>query len=136
MNTNKDIDKKALAEELREAFDIVSPFIEKHTALVCLDCESVCCKDKHGRYDENDLVFLRALGVEIPPDIPDMEESDGCRYMTEKGCSLERWMRPYRCTFFFCDALLKSLEEDNPKLYRTFMEYFKHMVSTRKKLLD
>ena len=133
---SKATDKKQLAEELRDAFDIVSPFIEKHTAIVCPDCESVCCKDKHGRYDENDLVFLRALGVDIPPDISEKEETDGCRYMTEKGCSLDRWMRPYRCTFFFCDALLKSLEDDNPKLYRAFMEYFKHMVSIRKKLLD
>ena len=129
-------DKKKLAEELREAFDMVSPFMEKHTAIVCPDCESVCCKDKHGRYDENDLVFLRALDVDIPSDTSEREETDGCRYMTEKGCSLERWMRPYRCTFFFCDALLKSLEEDNSKLYRAFMAYFEHMVSLRRKLLD
>ena len=129
-------DKKKLAEELREAFDMVSPFMEKHTAIVCPDCESVCCKGKHGRYDENDLVFLRALDVDIPSDTSCREEEDGCRYMTEKGCSLERWMRPYRCTFFFCDALLKSLEDDNSKLYRAFMAYFEHMVSLRRKLLD
>jgi hypothetical protein len=135
MKTNNE-SKKGLAEELREAFDTVSPFIEKHTAIVCPDCENVCCKDKHGRYDKNDLVFLRALGVDIPADALEREEMDGCRYMTEKGCSLERWMRPYRCTFFFCDPLLKSLEGDNAKLYRAFMEYFKHMVSTRLKLLD
>ena len=90
MKTNKESKNKAeLAEELREAFDIVSPFIEKHTAIVCPDCESVCCKDKHGRYDENDLVFLETLGVDIPPDIPEKEEMDGCRYIMEKGCPLK-----------------------------------------------
>lgn len=129
-------EKRELARELRDAFDLVSPFMEKHTAIVCPDCENVCCKDKHGRYDENDLVFLRALGVDIPSDTFEREETDGCRYMTDMGCSLERWMRPYRCTFFFCDRLLKSLEDDNAKLYRAFMEYFKHMVLLRKKLLD
>jgi hypothetical protein len=136
MTTDKDIDKNALAEELREVFDTVSPFIEKHTAIVCPDCENVCCMDKHGRYDEHDIIFLKALDVDIPADAVEREETDGCRYMTENGCSLERWMRPYRCTFFFCDALLKSLEGDNPKLYRAFREYFDHMVSTRQKLLD
>ncbi len=132
----KSNNKRELADELKEAYDIVSPFIEKHTAIVCPDCESVCCKDKHGRYDENDHAFFKALGIDSSQDTSDREESDRCRYMTEMGCDLERWMRPYRCTFFFCDALLKSLEDDNSKLYRTFMEYFKYMVSTRKNLLD
>ncbi|GBE41158.1 MAG TPA: hypothetical protein ENH18_03130 [Nitrospirae bacterium] len=79
---------------------------------------------------------MGALGIDTASDSCGREEAGRCRYMTEKGSDLDRWMRPYRCTFFFCDALLKSLENDNAKLYRTFMEYFKHMVSIRKKLLD
>jgi len=136
MKMDNSIDKKELAKDLREAFDLVSPFIEKHTAIVCPGCENVCCKDKHARYDENDIIFLTALGIDIPSDDPGLEESDGCRYMTDKGCELERWIRPYRCTFFFCDALLKSLEEEDPKLYRAFRAYFEHMVSIRCKLLE
>ena len=128
--------KKYLAKDLKEAFDIVSPFIEKHTAIVCPDCENLCCKDRHGRYDKNDLVFLGALGVDIPCGTSGLEETDPCRNMTETGCSLDRWMRPYRCTFFFCNPLLNSMENDNAKLYRTFMEYFKHMVSSRRIFLD
>ena len=129
-------EKRELARDVKNAFGLVSPFIEKHTSLVCPECENVCCMDKHGRYDENDLVFLRALGVEIPPDRHNLEETAPCRFMTGTGCSLERWMRPYRCTFFFCDALLKSLENDNAKLYRAFLEYLQHLVAVRQKLLE
>ncbi|MBL7032140.1 MAG: hypothetical protein ISR97_03040 [Nitrospira sp.] len=135
MKTNKGIDSKQLADDLRDAYKMVSPFIEKHTAIVCPDCESVCCKDKHGRYDDNDLIYLGALEVDIPVDMPGLKDAGPCRNMTGIGCSLDRWMRPYRCTFFFCNALLKSIEEDDSKLYRAFMVFFEHMVSSRRILL-
>jgi hypothetical protein len=56
--------------------------------------------------------------------------------MTGTGCSLERWKRPFRCTHFFCDPLLKSLENDNAKLYRSFVEYFQYLLSVRQKLIE
>lgn len=135
MNTNKDIDKKTLAEELRDAYNMISPFIEKHTSIVCPDCEDLCCMDRHGRYDANDLLFLAALGVDTPLDASSREETDGCRYMMDRGCSLDRWMRPYRCTYFFCNGLLKSMEEHDSKLYRAFLMFFEHMVSIRAEFL-
>ncbi len=128
--------QKELALELKEAFNAVSPFIEKHTSIVCPECEKVCCIDKHGRYDKNDLIFLRYLGVEVNKNPPDREETGPCRYMNEKGCLLERWERPFRCTYFFCDRLLKSLENDNAKLYRAFVGYLQHLIFIRQKLLD
>jgi hypothetical protein len=127
-------DRAELARELKEAFDTVSPFIEKHTAVVCPDCKEVCCADKHGRHDDDDRLFLEALGTDIP-ECPDEKKGDSaCRFMGETGCSLERWMRPYRCTLFFCDALSKSLECDNAKLYRAFLDYFDHLVFLRREL--
>jgi hypothetical protein len=124
-----------LADELRQAFRAVSPFIEKHTAIVCPECKKVCCIDKHGRYDNNDLVFLRALGAGKRHGLPDRDESEPCRFLNATGCSRERWERPFRCTQFFCDALLKSLENDNAKLYRAFVEYLQHLISVRQILV-
>jgi hypothetical protein len=128
-------ERSELACDLKEAFNTVSPFIEKHTAIVCPECEKVCCADKHGRYDSNDLLFLESLDADIPQYTDERKEDDACRFINETGCSLDRWMRPYRCTFFFCDALLKSLESDNAKLYRAFIDYFQHLVSLRRELL-
>lgn len=128
--------KKKLADELKNAFYIVSPFIEKHTSIVCPTCKNVCCINKHGDYDDNDLIFMEALGIKVPPYSTDRKDTDPCRFLKEQGCSLERWERPYRCTFFFCDPLLKSLESDDAKLFRTFMEFFQYLVSVRQKLLE
>jgi len=130
------IDKAELADEVRQAFHAVSPFIEKHTSIVCPDCRKVCCIDKHGRYDRNDLIFLNALGVNKCNDLPDRDESDPCRFLNQTGCTRERWERPFRCTQFFCDALLKSLEHDNAKLYRAFVEYLQHLIDVRQRLLE
>jgi hypothetical protein len=128
--------KSELADDVKQAFKAVSPFIEKHTAIVCPECRKVCCIDKHGRYDTHDLEFLQALGVKKHHDLPDREESAPCRFLNEKGCSRERWERPFRCTQFFCDVLLKSLENDNAKLYRAFVDYLQHLISVRQRLLE
>ena len=130
------VNMKDLAIEIKEAFNTVSPFIEKHTAIVCPECKHLCCKDKHGRYDQDDIKFLKAINEAIPTAQPDRDESGPCRYMSEKGCSIERYLRPFRCTHFFCDPLLKSLEEDNAKLYRAFITYLQHLISIRQKLLN
>ena len=128
-------EERDIAQEIKETFDLVSPFIEKHTALVCPDCEKVCCADKHGRYDNDDLLFLNSLGIDASRNESGRNEEGSCRFITDKGCSLERWKRPFRCTFFFCDGLLKSIEDDNAKLYRAFIGYFQHLVSLRQRLI-
>jgi hypothetical protein len=133
-NTSDNLEE--LAIEIREAFHTVTPFIEKHTAIVCPECKNLCCKDKHGRHDQDDIKFLTAINEAIPPDQSDRDESGPCRYINEKGCSIERYLRPFRCTHFFCSPLLQSLENDNAKLYRAFVAYLQHLISIRQKLLD
>ncbi len=135
-NNDKPEERKELAEELKSFFSHISPYIEKHTAIICPDCKNLCCRDKHGRYDKYDIVFLEALGIDPRQEQNGRGETDSCHYINETGCSLERWMRPYRCTFFFCDALLESLENDNAKFYRSFRMYLEQLVSLRQKLLD
>ncbi len=133
---NKHDNLEELAFEIKEVFRTVSPFIEKHTAIVCPDCTHLCCRDKHGRHDQDDITFLRAIHETVPADQPDRDASGPCRYMSNRGCTLERYARPFRCTHFFCDPLLHSLENDNAKLYRAFIEYFQHLISIRQKFLD
>ncbi len=123
--------KTEIAQEIRDTFDLVSPFIEKHTSMICPDCKKVCCSDKHGRYDSDDLSFLKALGIDVSQQESSGDETAPCRYITDTGCSLQRWMRPFRCTSFFCDPLLKSIENDNAKLYGAFNEYYKHLLALR-----
>ncbi len=128
--------KTEIAREIKDTFDLVSPFIEKHTSLICPDCKKVCCADKHGRYDSDDLSFLKTLEVDVSQQKSGCNETGQCRYITDTGCSLQRWMRPFRCTSFFCNPLLKSLENDNAKLYDAFNEYYQHLLVLRQRFTD
>ncbi len=132
---NKDQSKTELADELKHAYHTISPFIEKHTAVVCPECKKVCCIDKHSRYDSDDMKFMESLCIDISHNTPDREETGPCRFLFSTGCALERWKRPYRCTLFFCTPLLKSLENDDAKLYTAFDDYFQYLVSVREKFL-
>ncbi len=77
MITNKKEDsQKEIAKELKNAFKVISHFIEKHTSIVCPACEKVCCINKHGNYDNNDVVFIKALGIEIPYYTHDRKDTD------------------------------------------------------------
>ncbi|MBI5057741.1 MAG: hypothetical protein HZB61_14095 [Nitrospirae bacterium] len=133
MNINN---KPQIARELREAFEAVGPFIQKHTALVCPLCEKVCCINQHGRHDEKDMTFLSALKVEAPCLGPDRNDADPCGFLNAEGCSIERWMRPFRCTWFFCNPLLESMKGDDVRAYRNFIGSFQRLVLLRQELLN
>jgi hypothetical protein len=122
------------ARELRCLFDSLTPFIQGHTERVCPVCERVCCIDRHGRYDREDKIFISVLGIQIPAFIHDRKDTDPCRYLTSGGCSIERWQRPFRCTWYFCDALLESMKDDRGKPYRSFVHSLQKLVLIRQQL--
>ena len=125
-----------LAAEIKSLFKTISPFFEKHTSKVCPLCKTVCCINKHGYYSKEDIFFLSVLKVDIPSFEQDGIAADPCKFLTEKGCSLQRWMRPFRCTWFFCDPLHRSMLDDNKRVYREFIQTLQKLISVRQKLID
>ena len=98
-----------LAREMFAAFRAVSPLIERYTAEVCPGCAHVCCIDRHGTPEPLDLAFLDALGENPRPEPPLADDTLPCRHLGERGCTVERWRRPYRCTWYFCPPLLDQM---------------------------
>jgi len=122
---------RSLAEEMREAYDSVSPFIEHHTSRVCPDCLSVCCIDRHGTHEREDLALIEALGEVPPPERPLEQDTSPCRQLGEMGCGLMRWQRPYRCTWYFCSALLEAMDQEDPRAYREFIRKLRRLQDLR-----
>jgi hypothetical protein len=110
-----------IAEAMREAYDAVSPFIELHTSRVCPLCQRVCCIDRHGTHEPEDLAVIEALSESPPQEKPLEPDTRPCRQLGPTGCSLKRWQRPYRCTWYFCDALLEEMPREDPRAYREFI---------------
>jgi hypothetical protein len=105
-----------------------SPFIEEYTAHVCPGCTDVCCRQKHGLYHEKDIRYLQAIGV-VPPQREETRPPEGpCECMGPRGCGLPRWMRPFKCTWYFCEPLLKALDESPARRARKMSAMLQKMA--------
>ncbi len=116
------------AKKLKDLLIEVSPFIEEYTSEVCPGCEDVCCRHKHSAYSDRDLRYLASLGIEppsydvtLPPDAP-------CSHLGAAGCERPRWLRPWRCTGFFCEALIAAMEEGPPREARSLFSALEEMT--------
>jgi hypothetical protein len=125
-----------LALQMKAAYEEVSPLIEAFTAKVCPTCRSVCCIDRHGSHEEADLKFLSASREAAPPEPPLPDDTLPCRHLGAKGCGIERWRRPYRCTWYFCAALLEAMPQADPRGYRDLVAKLTRLGELRHKLME
>lgn len=124
------------AAEAMELIEAISTDIEQHTATICVHCTGVCCIDRHARYDLSDRIFLAALGLTVPEYASRIEETAPCRFLGNCGCSLRRFQRPYRCTWFFCAPLLDHIvAQYAPSAYRRFMRTLQAITETRTRMI-
>lgn len=116
------------ARELKRLLIEHSHLIEEYTAVACPDCIDVCCRQKHCLFREKDIVYLTALGEEVPVRDETTPPDGPCQFMDPTGCSLPRWRRPFRCTWFFCEPLLNALRDAPVKRSRELSKALQEMA--------
>jgi hypothetical protein len=122
-NTRSDI-----AWKLRQRLNDVSPLIEVYTAAICPECTDICCRQRHGLYRERDINYLRGLGIPIP-ERDEARTLDGpCECMGPHGCIQPRWLRPFKCTWYFCNPLLEALNTGPQKRARMLASIMQDML--------
>jgi|GEM_PF-979802 len=121
-------DAFAAAERLKELFTQISPLIEYYIREVCAECREVCCRQKHAFPDERDILFTSTLGITVEVSDPERLPDEPCECLGPSGCLKPRWMRPFRCTWFFCEPLIRSMEEGPQKGYRRLIGMMGEMV--------
>lgn len=126
--------KETIARQLRELLTWLSPLIEEYTNRVCPGCADVCCKQKHGMLLAKDIAYLAALGVETIPHDPFWSPDALCRFLGPAGCSRERWQRAWKCTWYFCDPLIKAMDEGPQSKSRRISEMVQRAMELREKL--
>lgn len=102
---------KELAQKIKEGIEEISPFIQQSTEIVCQSCPNVCCINKHGYYSYEDLIYIHALGLKFPLYDFKRGDSDPCQFLSQKGCVMERSVRPSGCNWYFCEDLLDHMEK-------------------------
>ena len=125
---------KDLAQKIKEGLQKISPFIQQSVEAVCPGCSNVCCVSKHGYYNYEDLVYIYALGLKIPDYDFVKKDSTPCQFLSEKGCIMERSVRPSGCNWYFCDSLLDHMEK-RPE-YAGFDNELKEVVEVWLELMN
>ncbi len=119
---------RVVAHKLKQLLIDSSALIEEYTAVVCPDCIDVCCKQKHGMFREKDIQYLITLGVKVPKR-DQVKPLDGpCEWMGPGGCAQPRWLRPFKCTWFFCAPLLKALNDGPSRKARRLSAMLQEMA--------
>ena len=120
--------RSIIAKKLKRLLIDSSPLIEEYTSAICPLCTEVCCKQKHGLYQDGDRSYLGALAV-IMPARDTARPADGpCEMMGPSGCTQPRWMRPFRCTWYFCEPLLIALNDSPQKKARRLSTALREMI--------
>lgn len=123
---------RAIAEEkLKQLLIDISPMIEEYTARVCPDCRDVCCRQRHSIMNEQDVRYLRALDVPLPAPDPARAPDGPCQFMGKTGCVNPRWLRPWRCTWYFCGPLLDAVDKGPKKKARRLSALIQEIVDLR-----
>jgi hypothetical protein len=124
------------AHTLKEQIDAVDHFIQKSTSQVCPECQKVCCINRHGYYDYQDLIYITALGLTPPRYRDGIEDTDPCQFLSDSGCTIARSLRPFRCNWHFCPELIDSMSAGPAKPLREFNLQFQKLQAIRHTMLD
>jgi len=128
---------REIASGIAMEIENLSVFIQQHTAVVCPECSSVCCINRHSYHTFDDIVFIYALGEHIPLHTPGLDDSGPCQFLREPGCAIPRVLRPYRCNWYFCSPLLDRITELNTsRNYRLFIKLLQKIAGGRQRLME
>lgn len=127
---------KDLARIIKFRIDEIDSFIQQNTSIICPNCKNVCCINRHGYYDYEDIIYIHALGLTPPTYKEGIRDTAPCQFLSEYGCTIQRSIRPFRCNWYFCNALLKHIEQGPARPYRLFIKQLDEIVDLRKEMLD
>jgi len=121
----------AAAEKLKKILIDLSPLIEEYSAGICPDCRDLCCKQKRSLPDPNDIRYRTALGTPFSERDPSRDPDGPCQFMGQAGCETPRWLRPWRCTWYFCDPLIEAMNAGPQKKARRLSSLIQEIVDIR-----
>ncbi len=125
-----------IANSYKEEMSRLDPVIQEFTKKICPYCGTVCCRQKFGLPNGEDIVTFWALGI-TPPEYDRFRDLNGpCQYLTSNGCHLPRINRPFRCTWYFCEAITVQIEISPPKVCNNFIDRLKALIQTRQVLIN
>ena len=97
------------AKSILSAFESLFIPMDALCRETCPWCPEPCCLSAKVWIGFQDLVFLYLTGYGGPERQLLGSYSDTCRYLSPKGCTLERQRRPWVCTWYLCPTQKAAL---------------------------
>ncbi|WP_156360786.1 hypothetical protein [Dethiosulfatarculus sandiegensis] len=110
--------------------------LDRLCAVTCLRCVEPCCHRARIWADFSDLVFWRLGGVLPPSGQLFFDKHQGCVYLGETGCVLERAARPWVCTWYLCPEQKKLLRSLGPGWVYTWEDSVKRIKTARQRMVE
>jgi len=126
---------KTMACKIRDGINQIDSFVQQVTAAACPSCEKVCCINRHGYYDCEDLIYIYALGLKLLVYKECVKDTEPCQFLSMYGCTIERSIRPFRCNWYFCNPLLEYMEKGPQRQYREFINRFHEIIELRAEMI-
>ncbi|KJR41095.1 hypothetical protein MCHI_003011 [Candidatus Magnetoovum chiemensis] len=132
---------KYCAQRIYDYLESLEPLIQHGVSNVCPSCEKVCCVNRYGYFDVNDMVYLLALDNKYHRDYERFvsftaSDTTACAHLNQYGCSIERPLRPFRCNWFFCAPLIDFMSSRSAREFRDFSNRFSEIIRLRKTMID
>jgi hypothetical protein len=100
---------REIALRILSGLSRLGPVFDALCNVTCASCSDPCCRTADVRYDLRDLLFLHLTGQRIPDGQPRPKPGETCRYLRKDGCALERYARPWICTWNVCPAMKRRM---------------------------
>jgi hypothetical protein len=120
---------------IRRAIEELDPMMDRYCAQTCPWCRDPCCTASRVAYNLNDMVYLFGLGLALPVGQTREHEGAPCRYWLSSGCALPRILRPYVCTWFFCEPHMERFFEEPACVQRHVIQTLQEIRRLRTAML-
>lgn len=125
---------KAIA--IKGAINSIDGFIQSCTTEVCPHCTKVCCINRHGYYDDEDLIYIVSLGKTPHAYKDGLSDTEPCQFLSSQGCKIPRYLRPFRCNWYFCIPLIGFMKQQRGADYRAFSRRMQEAIDLRAELIE
>jgi hypothetical protein len=125
-----------IAGRTHSHLETLFPSLDDLCLKTCPRCPDACCLSASPWYDFRDLVFLHLNHFPIPltQTISAMKET--CCYLSHKGCTLPRMIRPWICTWYLCPTQMAKIRSGGFSHWQTLSRVLIEIKAFRKEMED
>ena len=123
-----------LSQKLSDCLTSISPLLDELCANTCVWCPEPCCLAAKVWFDFQDLLYLHTGRQPIPLAQPLQNLKNTCRYLSKRGCTLPRLIRPWICTWYLCPVQKSNLKNRSLYQLKIINQHVQQIKKYRKEL--